>query len=154
MKSNFVVKNGKRETGEMSVFEAVEVAGNFKALSTEQDKIEIHSFCRHWALKKGGKINQMLVYPTKELADRKWWEIKPDDFDDSLEVVEVREFMIWYRIHDDKDFKLFYTDTPDLCDAIDEAINHLNGVVFAIDFDGEVVARYGVNYVRDPKMRR
>lgn len=154
MKANFILKNGQRETGEMSVFEAVEVANNIKALSTEEDKIEIHSFCRHWSLKKNGKINQMLVFPTKELADQKWWEIKPDNFDDSLEVVEVREFMIWFRIHDDKDFQLFYTDTPDLSEAVDEAIKHLNGVVFAINYDGEVVSRYGDNYIRNPEKRR
>lgn len=154
MKSNFIVKNGDRQTGEMSVFEAVEVAGNIKALSTEEDAIEIHSFCRHWALKKGGKINQMLVYPSKELADRKWWEIKSDNFDDSLEVVEVREFMIWYRIHDDKDFQQFYTDTLDLSAAVDEAINHLNGMVFAIDYDNDVVSRYGDNYVKNPEKRK
>ena len=58
MNSNYIVKNANRETGEMSVFEAVEVLNNFKGLSIDEDKIEIHSFCRHWALKKGGKINQ------------------------------------------------------------------------------------------------
>ena len=150
MKSNYIVKNGERETGEMSVFEAVEVLEKYKQESTEDHVFEIHSFCNNWAIKKNGKVNQMLVFPFKELA----YKTKSDDFDNLLQVVEVREFMIWYRIHDDKDFKLFYTDTLNLSDAVDEAINFLNGVVFAINYDGETVSRYGINFIKNPEKRR
>ena len=45
MNLHYITKNGNRETGEMSVFEAVEVLKNFKALSDEKDRLEIHSFC-------------------------------------------------------------------------------------------------------------
>ena len=69
MKSHFIVKNGERQTGEMSVFEAVEVLNNFKAISDEKDRIEIHSFCRKWAIKQGGRINRRLVFKTKEVTD-------------------------------------------------------------------------------------
>ena len=90
MKSNYIVKNGNRETGEMSVFEAVEVMNNFKALSDENDRIEIHSFCRKWAIKQGGRINRRLVFKTKEEADEKWWEVKPNFFENEVSVFEVR----------------------------------------------------------------
>ena len=48
MKVHYIVKNGERQTDEMSVFEAVEVLKNFKALSNENDRLEIHSFCKKW----------------------------------------------------------------------------------------------------------
>lgn len=151
MKSNFIVKNGQRETGEMSVFEAVEVLEKFRSEGTDNDKFEIHSFCRNWGIKKADQksFNPSLCFDSQSKAldyahDYIW----------NFDVVEVREFMIWYRVHDDKDFKLFYTDTPDLADAVDEAIRHLNGVVFAIDYDGDVVSRYGENFIRNPEKRR
>ena len=153
MNSHYIVKNGNRETGEMSVFEAVEVAQRFKALSTDEDKIEMHSFCRHWALKKDGKINQREIFRSKKEADEKWWELKPNFIDKSFEVVEVREFHSWFRIHDDKDSITFYSDDPNLEDAIDEAIKEINGA-FAIEYDSEIVSRHGENYVRNPEKRR
>ena len=154
MKAHYIVKNGNRETGEMSVFEAVEVLKNFKALSDEKDRLEIHSFCRKWAIKESGKVNQRRVFDSEEKADAEFWKIKPNFIDKPIEVVEVREFFIWYRIHDDKDFQEFYTDTPDLSEAVEEAINHVRGAVFAIDYDGEVVSRYGENFIKEPEKRR
>lgn len=154
MKANYIVKNGERQTGEMSVFEAVEVAGNIKALSAEEDKIEIHSFCRHWGLKKNTKVNQQLIFSSKKEADEKWWEIKPDGFEDSLEVVEVREFEIWYRLHGEKDFMHFYTDTANLADAIDEAIGFLKPSSFTVVYEGEIVSRWSVNFVSNPEKRK
>ena len=74
MKAHYIVKNGERQTDEMSVFEAVEVLNNFKALSTEQDKIEIHSFCRKWAIKNNGKINHQFIFNSAQEADEKWWK--------------------------------------------------------------------------------
>ena len=153
MNSHYIVKNGNRETGEMSVFEAVEVLNNFKGLSIDEDKIEIHSFCRHWALKKDGKINQREIFRSKEEVDEKWWELKPNFIDVAFEVVEVREFNIWFRVHDSKDSIRFYSDVPNLEDAIDEAIKEINGA-FAIEYDGEIVSRHGENYVRNPEKRR
>ena len=150
MKSNYIVKNGNRETGEMSVFEAVEVMNNFKALSDENDRIEIHSFCRKWAIKQGGRINRHLVFKSQKEADEKWWEVKPNFFENEVSVVEVREFFLWFRKHDDKDFIEFYTDTANLEDAVDEAINETNIALMAIEYDGEVVARYGENFIKNP----
>ena len=153
MNSNYIVKNANRETGEMSVFEAVEVLNNFKGLSIDEDKIEIHSFCRHWALKKGGIINNREIFKSREEADEKWWLLKPENIDVDFDVVEVREFHIWFRIHDEKDSIRFYTDLENLEDAIDEAIKALNGA-FAIEYDSEIVSRHGENYVRNPEKRR
>ena len=153
MKAHYIVKNGERQTGEMSVFEAVEVLKNFKALSDENDRLEIHSFCRKWAIKQGGRINRRLVFKTKEEADEKWWLLKPENIDVDFDVVEVREFHIWFRIHDEKDSIRFYTDLENLEDAIDEAIKALNGA-FAIEYDGEIVSRHGENFVRNPEKRR
>ena len=153
MKAHYIVKNGERQTGEMSVFEAVEVLKNFKALSDENDRIEIHSFCRKWAIKQGGRINRHLVFKSQKEADEKWWLLKPENIDVDFDVVEVREFHIWFRIHDEKDSIRFYTDLENLEDAIDEAIKALNGA-FAIEYDGEIVSRHGENYVRKPEKRR
>ena len=154
MKSNYIVKNGNRETGEMSVFEAVEVMNNFKALSDENDRIEIHSFCRKWAIKQGGRINRRLVFKSKEEADEKWWSMKPNYISESFEVVEVREFFLWFRRYDDKDFIEFYSDTKNLEDAVEDAINETNVAIMAIDYDGEVVSRYGENFIKNPEKRR
>ena len=154
MKSNYIVKNGNRETGEMSVFEAVEVMNNFKALSDENDRIEIHSFCRKWAIKQGGRINRRLVFKTKEEADEKWLELKPNYISEGLEVVEVREMFLWFRRYDDKDFIEFFTDTKNLEDAVEDAINETNVAIMAIDYDGEVVARYRENFIKNPEKRR
>ena len=153
MNLHYITKNGNRETGEMSVFEAVEVAQRFKALSTDEDKIEIHSFCRHWSLKKGGIINNREIFKSREEADEKWWLLKPENIDVDFDVVEVREFHIWFRIHDEKDSIRFYTDLENLEDAIDEAIKEINGA-FAIEYDGEIVSRHGENFVRNPEKRR
>ena len=154
MKSNYIVKNGNRETGEMSVFEAVEVMNNFKALSDENDRIEIHSFCRKWAIKQGGRINRRLVFKTKEEADEKWLELKPNYISEGLEVVEVREMFLWFRRYDDKDFIEFFTDTKNLEDAVEDAINETNIAIMAIEYDGEVVARYCENFIKNPEKRR
>ena len=154
MKSNYIVKNGNRETGEMSVFEAVEVMNNFKALSDENDRIEIHSFCRKWAIKQGGRINRRLVFKTKEEADEKWLELKPNYISEGLEVVEVREMFLWFRRYDDKDFIEFFTDTKNLEDAVEDAINETNIAIMAIEYDGEVVARYRENFIKNPEKRR
>lgn len=153
MNANFIVKNGERETGEMSVFEAVEVCERFKNLSTEEDKIEIHSFCRFFAIKQNGEINQRLVFDSKEKADEKWWELKPNFIEKPFEVVEVRRFEIWYRIHDDKDFQDYFTDAPNLADAVEEAINQIRGA-FAINYEGEIVSRHGENFILNPEKRR
>ena len=153
MKAHYIVKNGNRETGEMSVFEAVEVLNNFKAISDEKDRLEIHSFCRKWAIKQNGKVNKRLVFDTEEKADAKFWELKPEYIDKPLEVVPVREFLIWYRQWDDKDFLEFYTDTPNLEDAVQEAVEHLRGH-FAIDYDHTVVARHAENFIKEPEKRR
>lgn len=154
MKANYIVKNGERETGEMSVFEAVEVLENFKALSDESSVLEIHSFCRHWAIKQDGKINERLVFKSQAEADEKWWELKPKFIEKSFEVVEVREFFVWFRIHDDKDFIPFYTDTKNLEDAVEEATKAINGAVFAIEYEGEIVSRYKENFISNPEKRR
>ena len=153
MKAHYIVKNGNRETGEMSVFEAVEVLNNFKAISDEKDRLEIHSFCRKWAIKQNGKVNKRLVFDTEEKADAKFWELKPEYIDKPLEVVPVREFLIWYRQWDDKDFLEFYTDTPNLEDAVQEAVEHLRGHVL-IDYDHTVVARHAENFIKEPEKRR
>ena len=152
MNSNYIVKNGNRETGEMSVFEAVEVLNNFKGLSGDEDKVEIHSFCRHWALKIDGEISERRIFKSKKDAEAKEKEIC--DFPRHVyKIVEVREFHIWFRIHDEKDSIRFYTDLENLEDAIDEAIKEINGA-FAIEYDGEIVSRHGENYVRNPEKRR
>ena len=153
MNSHYIVKNGNRETGEMSVFEAVEVLNNFKGLSSDEDKVEIHSFCRHWALKKDGKINQREIFRSREEADEKWWELKPNFIDVAFEIVEVREFNIWFRLGDFKDSIRFYTFVENLEYAVEEAIKRMN-VSFAIEYDGEIVSRHGENYVRNPEKRR
>ena len=154
MKAHYIVKNGNRETGEMSVFEAVEVLNNFKAISDEKDRLEIHSFCRKWAIKQSGRINRHLVFKSKEEADEKWWSMKPNYISESFEVVEVREFFLWFRRYDDKDFIEFYSDTKNLEDAVEDAINETNVAIMAIDYDGEVVARYGENFIKNPEKRR
>ena len=150
MKKHYIVKNGKKQTGEMSVFEAVEALADFKALAEENDKIEIHSLPDKWAIKENGKINQRRIFKTEEEADAEFWKLKPENFDKPLEAVGVREFFIWYRANDEKDFVQFYTDTPDLSEAVEEAVKHLRGS-FAIDYDGEVVSRYGDNKIREQK---
>lgn len=154
MKAHYIVKNGNRETGEMSIFEAVEVMNNFKAISDENDKIEIHSFCRKWAIKQGGIVNQRLIFKTEKEAEEKWWAMKPNFISESFEVVEVREFFLWFRRYDDKDFIEFYSDKKNLEDAVEDAINAKNIVIMAIDYDGEVVARYGENFIKNPEKRR
>ena len=159
MKSHFIVKNGERQTGEMSVFEAVEVLNKFKEPYTleevKEKNFEIHSFCRHWAIKQGEEINQRLVFNSKEEADEKWWEIKPNFISEKCEIVEVREFFIWYRKHDEKDFLNYYSDIENLEEAIEEVIKKYSAFsIFAIDYDGEVVARYGENFIKNPEKRR
>lgn len=154
MKIHYIVKNGNRETGEMSIFEAVEVSKNFKNLADEKDKIEIHSFCKYFALKRDGKINHRQIFKNKEDADERWWELKPDNLEVSFEVVEVREFFLWFRKHDDKDFLPFYTDTKNLEDAVQEAINETQVAIMAIEYEGEVVSRYGENFITNPEKRR
>ena len=153
MKSNYIVKNGNRETGEMSVFEAVEALADFKAFAEEKDKIEIHSLPDKWAIKQSGKINRRLIFDTEEKADAKFWILKPSHIEKPLEVVPVREFLIWYRQWDDKDFLEFYTDTPNLEDAVQEAVEHLRGHVL-IDYDHTVVARHAENFIKEPEKRR
>ena len=150
MKKHFISVNGEKRTGEMSVFEAVEALADFKALAEENDKIEIHSLPDKWAIKENGKINQRRIFKTEEEADAEFWKLKPENFDKPLEAVGVREFFIWYRANDEKDFVQFYTDTPDLSEAVEEAVKHLRGS-FAIDYDGEVVSRYGDNKIREQK---
>ena len=142
MNANFIVKNGERETGEMSVFEAVEVAEKFKKISAEEDKIEIHSFCRFFAIKQNGKINQKIIFDSKEKAKQKM-----------VDFVEVRRFEVWYRIHDGKDFIEYFTDTPNLADAVEEAIKEIRGA-FAINYEGEIVSRHGENFILNPEKRR
>ena len=153
MNKHFISVNGKKRTGEMTVFEAVEALADFKALAEENDKIEIHSLPDKWAIKQSGKINRRLVFDTKEIADAEFWILKPLYIDKPLEVVPVREFLIWYRQWDDKDFLEFYTDTPNLEDAVQEAIEHLRGNVL-IDYDQKTVARYSENFIKEPQKRR
>ena len=153
MKKHFISVNGEKRTGEMSVFEAVEALADFKALAEENDKIEIHSLPDKWAIKENGKINQRRIFKTEEEADAEFWKLKPENFDKPLEAVGVRDFFIWYRANDEKDFVQFYADTPDLSEAVEEAVKHLRGS-FAIDYDGEVVARYGENFIKNPEKRR
>ena len=150
MKKHFISVNGEKITGEISVFEAIEALADFKALAEENDKIEIHSLPDKWAIKENGKINQRRIFKTEEEADAEFWKLKPENFDKPLEAVGVREFFIWYRASDEKDFVQFYTDTPDLSEAVEEAVKHLRGS-FAIDYDGEVVSRYGDNKIREQK---
>ena len=154
MNKHFISVNGEKRTGEMSVFEAVEALADFKALAEENDKIEIHSLPDKWAIKQGGRINRRLVFKTKEEADEKWWELKPNYISEGLEVVEVREMFLWFRRYDDKDFIEFFTDTKNLEDAVEDAINETNVAIMAIDYDGEVVARYGENFIKNPEKRR
>ena len=154
MKKHFISVNGEKRTGEMSVFEAVEALADFKALAEENDKIEIHSLPDKWAIKQSGKINRRLVFDTEEKADEKWWSMKPNYISKSFEVVEVREFFLWFRRYDDKDFIEFYSDTKNLEDAVEDAINETNVAIMAIDYDGEVVARYGENFIKNPEKRR
>ena len=153
MKAHYIVKNGERQTDEMSVFEAVEVLNNFKALSTEQDKIEIYSFYRKWAIKINGKINHQFIFNSVQEADEKWWEVKPNFFENNVQIVEVRELFLWFRKYDDKDFITFYTDTKNLEDAVQEVIDETNIAIMAIEYDGEIVSRYGENYIRNPEKR-
>lgn len=150
MKKHFISVNGEKITGEISVFEAIEALADFKALAEENDKIEIHSLPDKWAIKENGKINQRRIFKTEEEADAEFWKLKPENFDKPLEAVGVREFFVWYRANDEKDFVQFYTDTPDLSEAVEEAVKHLRGS-FAIDYDGEVVSRYGDNKIREQK---
>ena len=154
MKKHFISVNGEKRTGEMSVFEAVEALADFKALAEENDKIEIHSLPDKWAIKQSGKINRRLVFDTEEKADEKWWSMKPNYISESFEVVEVREFFLWFRRYDDKDFIEFYSDTKNLEDAVEDAINETNVAIMAIDYDGEVVSRYGENFIKNPEKRR
>ena len=156
MKAHYIVKNGNRETGEMSVFEAVEVLGKFREPYTESEakEFQIHSFCRHFAIKQNGRINRNLVFKNKEKAEKKWWELKPNYLDESLEVVEVRKFFIWFRKHDDKDFIEYYSDIESLEEAVEDVIKLHNSInIFAIEYDGEVVARYGENFIKNPEKR-
>ena len=154
MKKHFISVNGEKRTGEMSLFEAVEALADFKALAEENDKIEIHSLPDKWAIKQSGKINRRLVFKSKEEADEKWWSMKPNYISESFEVVEVREFFLWFRRYDDKDFIEFYSDTKNLEDAVEDAINETNVAIMAIDYDGEVVSRYGENFIKNPEKRR
>lgn len=108
---------------------------------------------KYWTIKKNGEINQKEIFNSEKKANDKRWLLKPKNIDVAFEVVEVREFHIWFRIHDEKDSIPFYSDAPNLEDAIDEAIKSLKGA-FAIEYDGEIVARHGVNYVRNPEKRR
>ena len=153
MKKHFISVNGEKRTGEMSVFEAVEALADFKALAEENDKIEIHSLPDKWAIKQSGKINRRLIFDTEEKADAEFWILKPLYIDKPLEVVPVREFLIWYHQWDDKDFLEFYTDTPNLEDAVQEAVEHLRGHVL-IDYNQTVVARHTENFIKEPEKRR
>ena len=153
MKKHFISVNGEKRTGEMSVFEAVEALADFKALAEENDKIEINSLPDKWVIKQSGKINRRLVFDTEEKADAEFWILKPSHIEKPLEVVPVREFLIWYRQWDDKDFLEFYTDTPNLEDAVQEAVEHLRGHVL-IDYDQTVVARHTENFIKEPEKRR
>ena len=80
--------------------------------------------------------------------------MKPNYISESFEVVEVREFFLWFRRYDDKDFIEFYSDTKNLEDAVEDAINETNVAIMAIDYDGEVVSRYGENFIKNPEKRR
>lgn len=90
----------------------------------------------------------------KEEADEKWWELKPKYISERLEVVEVREMFLWFRRYDDKDFIEFFTDTKNLEDAVEDAINETNVAIMAIEYDGEIVARYGENFIKNTEKRR
>ena len=153
MKKHFISVNGEKRTGEMSVFEAVEALADFKALAEENDKIEINSLPDKWVIKQSGKINRRLVFDTEEKADAEFWILKPSHIEKPLEVVPVREFLIWYRQWDDKDFLEFYTDTPNLEDAVQEAVEHLRKHVL-IDYNHTVVARHAENFIKEPEKRR
>ena len=133
--------------------EGKEYLTELKTLAEESDKIEIHSLPDKWAIKQSGKINRRLIFDTEEKADAEFWILKPSHIDKPLEVVPVREFLIWYRQWDDKDFLEFYTDTPNLEDAVQEAVEHLRGHVL-IDYDQKTVARYSENFIKEPEKRR
>ena len=151
MKHSILV-NGK-ELFTSNLKEVLQALQEIKQRYLEKDKIEIHSLPDKWAIKQNGKINRRLVFDTEEKADAKFWELKPEYIDKPLEVVPVREFLIWYRQWDDKDFLEFYTDTPNLEDAVQEAVEHLRGH-FAIDYDHTVVARHAENFIKEPEKRR
>lgn len=97
---------------------------------------------KKFAIKQGDSINKRLVFNSPEEANEKWWEMKPEFISENLEVVPVWEFLIWFRIHDDKDFIEFYSSNEDVDQAIEEAIKEVN-FAFAIDLVGiGVVAKY------------
>lgn len=150
---HYISINNEQKTGGMTVFEAVEAFRDFKALATENDKVEINSITNLWAIKENGKINQRLIFDSEEKADEKFWLLKPLHFDKKIEIVPVREFIIWYRIRDDKDFHKFYTDSTNLENAVDEAINHLKIHDF-IELENVTVARNSINYIRNPERKR
>lgn len=110
-------------------------------------------FARQMGGKQSGKINRRLVFDTEEKADAEFWILKPSHIEKPLEVVPVREFLIWYRQWDDKDFLEFYTDTPNLEDAVQEAVEHLRGHVLVI-MTYTVVARHAENFIKEPEKRR
>lgn len=87
------------------------------------------------AIKYQGKIIERAVFDNEREAKVYGWSVK--------KLVSVYEFMVWYRINDDKDFYMFYSDCEKIEDAIDEAIKSSDNH-FAITHNGKIVSRYGL----------
>lgn len=146
MKSHFITRNGERETSEYNLKEAVEVLHKYRKLYPE-DKIEINSFMNKYGIKQDGELNQRLIFNKKEEA-----EAKRNEDPKRNSVVEVREFDIWFRRYDEKDFFEFYSEIENLEEAINEALKKYSGLAFfAINYDGEKVAKYGQNLITKPE---
>lgn len=140
MKKHFIVKNEQRETSEYNLNEAVEVLHKYRQLQPE-DQFEIHSFMNLYGIKKDGEINQRLVFKSKNEAESN--VIKYGG-----EIVECRCFDVWFRRYDEKDFLEYYSDEPNLEKAVDEVLKKYSGLAFfAINYDGEKVAKYNTNLI-------
>mgnify|MGYP003505004519 CR=1 FL=1 len=105
---------------------------------------------KKFAIKKSDLISQRLVFDSEEKANE---ELKKTKDSSGFLVVEVWEFMIWFRKHDEKDFIMFYSEKKDVEEAIEEAFKRLQPS-FALDLVGVgVVGKYG-DRIKNEKLNK
>ena len=77
---------------------------------------------KKFAIKKSDLISQRLIFDSEEKANE---ELNKTKDSSGFLVVEVWEFMIWFRKHDEKDFIMFYSEKKDVEEAIQQALKRL-----------------------------
>lgn len=96
-----------------------------------------------FAISQDGRINQRLVFETRQKALEKY-KCKNDEI-----IVPVWEFAIWFRQYDDKDFVMFYSEKEDIVEATEEAIEQIYFSFAIVSTSKGTVAKNGVNLLKE-----